>query len=97
MSYRSYSAYPGWAYAKESPIREACVSAWTELYGTIPQVVALHAGLECGIFVSKSPEIDAISVGPGQYDVHSANESLDIASVERVYAFIKKVVSKKMQ
>lgn len=87
--------YPGWQYAKESELRETCVRVWTELYGVVPKVVALHAGLECGIFIGKMPDLDAIAVGPNEFAVHSPDECVEIASVERTYKFVCEVLKQK--
>lgn len=87
--------YPGWQYAKESELRETCVRVWTELFGVIPEVVALHAGLECGIFIGKMPDLDAIAVGPNLFAVHSPDESVEIASVDKTYRFVCEVLKQK--
>ncbi len=77
--------YPGWEYAKESEIRDICIGAYREVYGKEPVVCAIHAGLECGMLMEKIKDLDAISMGPDAFDVHTPNEHVDIKSVEDVY------------
>ncbi len=82
------AGYPGWAYRKESPLRELFVKKYTEQYGEPPLVQTIHAGLECGLFLEKKPELDAISFGPNIYDIHSTRERLSIASTERTWRLL---------
>ena len=84
--------YPGWKFETVSPLREACVKAYKECYGKEPIVDAIHAGLECGIFVDKLKGLDAISFGPNILDIHTPNERLDIASVKRVWKMLLNIL-----
>ena len=77
--------YPGWAYLKDSPLRDLMVAQFTALYGHAPSIEAVHAGVECGIFAGKLPGLDAVSYGPDLLDIHTCRERMDIASVERTY------------
>lgn len=77
------SEYPGWAPASESPIRDACVASYKKLFGTDPKVLAIHAGLECGLFTETYPGLDMISVGPTLRGVHAPGERLEIASLDK--------------
>lgn len=83
-----YGHYPGWAYAKESPIRESAVALWHRFSGCDAHVTVTHGGLECGIFVDKIPYLDVVSFGPNITNVHSPDESMEIASVARVWSFL---------
>lgn len=80
--------YPAWEYKKSSALRDTCVKVYRELYGAEPEISAIHAGLECGIFCGKKPELDCISFGPDILDIHTPGERLDIASTGRVYRFL---------
>lgn len=80
--------FPGWAYSQESKLRDVMIDSYEELYGKKPEILALHAGLECGLFIGKNPELDCVSFGPALSDVHSPLESMDIASVERSYDYL---------
>lgn len=84
--------YPGWDYDPDSPLREKMVSIYEEMYGVKPQIEAIHAGLECGIFQSKIPGLDCVSIGPDMQDIHTTRETLSIPSVQRVWKFLLKVL-----
>ena len=92
-STRHHSRYPGWSYAVNSPIRDQYLAAYAELYGQTPVVSVIHAGLECGIIRSRLPEMDMISVGPNMRDIHSPAERLDLASCERFWKVIEKILA----
>ena len=65
---------------------------YQKLYGEKPQGMTIHAGLECGLFVGKKPELDCISFGPELLDVHSVNERMNIESVKRSYNYLLEVL-----
>ena len=88
------SDYPGWMYKEHSPLREIMVDTYKEMYGEDPKVITIHAGLECGLFLGKRPDLDCVSLGPDILDVHSVREKLDIASTERCYDYLKAVLAK---
>lgn len=87
------SDYPGWAYLKDSPLRETMISEYTRLYGQPPVVEAVHAGVECGIFAAKIPGLDAVSYGPDLKEIHTFRESMNIASVDRIYRLTRNVIT----
>ena len=68
------------------------VKIYTEMYGEAPIVETIHAGVECGLLASKLPGLDAVSIGPEMYDIHTPKERLSIASTERVYNYVRKVI-----
>ena len=80
--------YPGWAPNPKSELLEAVKKAYVDLYKSEPQVLAIHAGLECGLFLEKYPYLDMVSIGPQMYGVHSPQERLSIPSTERCYAWL---------
>ncbi len=84
--------YPGRDYDLDSPLREKMVTIYEEMYGVKPQIEAIHAGLECGIFQSKIPGLDCVSIGPDMQDIHTTRETLSIPSVQRVWKFLLKVL-----
>ena len=92
-SYSVRGEYPGWAYKSDSPLREKMVRIYEEMYGEKPEVQALHAGLECGVFAYKIKDLDCISFGPNMYDIHSTKERLSLSSAERTWKFLLKVLS----
>ena len=64
------------------------VRVYQEMFGKDPQVVAIHAGLECGILSSKLPGLDCVSIGPEMHDIHTSRETLGIASTKRTWEFL---------
>lgn len=80
--------YPAWEYKENSHLRDTAKKVFCEQYGKEPIIAAIHAGLECGIFCGKKPELDCISFGPDIKDIHTPREKLDIKSTERVYQFL---------
>lgn len=88
------SPYPGWRYAEVSPIRDTFVSAFRDLFGRDLEVLAIHAGLECGLFSEKLPGLDAISLGPTIHDFHTPQEKLDIVTFEQTYSLLREVLKR---
>ena len=94
MSHKLENEYPGWDFSPVSPIREKYAQSYRELYGKEPTVIAIHAGLECGIIKEKVPDMDIISCGPIVLDLHSPDEALNIESFEKFFAVIKNTLEK---
>ena len=87
------SDYPEWEYNPNSELREVFIKSYEELYGKEPEIDAIHAGLETGLFSEKfNGEIDLIAFGPNLLDVHTPQESMSIQSVENTYEYLKKVL-----
>ena len=86
--FKKNSEYPAWEYSPDSPVRDAAVNVYKKLNNKEPLITAIHAGLECGLLKKTLPKVDAISFGPNLYDVHTPNEHMEIASVERVWKFL---------
>jgi len=84
--------YPAWEYKKESELRDIMVKVYTELFEKEPEILAIHAGLECGLFSEKVEGLDCISIGPQMHDIHTSNERLEIASTERTWKFLLEVL-----
>ena len=91
-SYSEVGEYPAWEYKPESVLRDTMVRVYTELFGKAPEVVAIHAGLECGLLSEKLPDLDCVSLGPQMHDIHTSRERLDIASTERTWKFLLEVL-----
>ena len=91
-TYSQSGDYPAWEFKKESTLRQIMVRVYTEMFGNAPEVIALHAGLECGLFSEKIPQLDSVSIGPQMFDVHTSRERLDIGSVERTWQFLLAVL-----
>ncbi len=87
--------YPAWPYAKDSKLREICVELFEKLYHRKPEVLVIHAGLECGILSDKLPGLDCISMGPNLLDIHTPQERMSISSVERTWEYLKAILAYK--
>ncbi len=86
------ASYPEWQYKKDSYIRELFIEKYKKLFGILPEVSALHAGLECGILSNILGDIDMISFGPNMYDVHTPSERLSILSTQRTWNLLLEVL-----
>jgi dipeptidase D len=80
--------YPGWTPDMKSEMLFLMKSSYRELFNKDPKVIVIHAGLECGLIGEKFSGMDMISFGPTMQDVHSPDERLNIASVERSWKII---------
>lgn len=87
-----HGEYPGWAYRKDSPLRNKMTSVYKEMYNAEPVVKALHAGLECGVFSKKIENFDCVSFGPDIFDIHTTKERISLSSAERIWNFLLKVL-----
>ena len=88
----THGYYPAWEYKPESHLRDTLVAEYEKMFGKAPKVVSIHAGLECGMFGEKIEGLDAISMGPQMYDVHTSRERLEIGSTARTWEFLKAVL-----
>jgi len=91
-SYTQMGDYPAWEYKKESRLRDTMVEKYREMTGAQPEVVAIHAGLECGLLSEKLPGLDCVSIGPNMQDIHTSRERLEIASTKRTWEFLLEVL-----
>ena len=84
--------YPGWAPDPDSRLLEVTAAAYRDLFATEPKVRAIHAGLECGLFLEKYPDLEMVSFGPTLRGVHSPDERLEIATVPKFWALLCEVL-----
>jgi dipeptidase D len=87
------NAYPGWEPDTNSEILEITKNVYTKLFNEKPKVKAVHAGLECGLFLEKNPGLDMISFGPTIKDVHSPLERLEIATVDKFWKLLINILA----
>lgn len=85
--------YPAWEYREESELRDLMTAVYEEMYQEKPQVVAIHAGLECGLFYDRIEGLDCASIGPNMKDIHTSEETLSISSAARVYEYLLRVLA----
>ena len=84
--------YPGWTPNPSSPLLDITRKAYIDLFKSEPKVLAIHAGLECGLFLEKYPYLDMVSIGPQMYGVHSPQERLSIPSTDRCYSWLCQIL-----
>ena len=84
--------YPAWEFKKDSRLRDVMVPIYTRMFGKEPKVLAIHAGLECGLLGDKLPGLDCVSIGPQMHDIHTSREKLEIASTKRTWDFLLEVL-----
>ena len=88
-----HGEYPGWKPNLDSHILEVSKASYRKLFGEDPLVLAIHAGLECGLFLEKFPDLDMISFGPTLRGVHAPGEKLELSSLDRFVAHLNDVVT----
>ena len=85
---------PEWPYNRDSKIAAVAAEAYRELTGKEPELTVTHGGLETGIFASKIEDLDIVSIGPEIKEIHSPREEMEIASVNRTYELVKRILEK---
>ncbi|MEI6138853.1 MAG: aminoacyl-histidine dipeptidase [Mariniphaga sp.] len=84
--------YPGWTPDPSSELLDITRKAYYELFGNEPIIRSIHAGLECGLFLEKFPGLDMISFGPTMKGVHSPDERINIATVDKFWKLLLEVL-----
>ena len=90
--FETTAGYPEWQYDSESKVRVLCQDVYKRMYGKDAKIVAIHAGVECGLFNEKLGKLDMISFGPSLYDVHTPQEHMSISSVKNVWEYLLEVL-----
>ena len=80
--------YPGWAPNPDSALLKCSVDCYRRLFDAEPKVRAIHAGLECGLFLEKYPHLEMVSFGPTLRGVHSPTERLEISTVDKFWKLL---------
>ncbi|MDR1436906.1 MAG: aminoacyl-histidine dipeptidase [Candidatus Symbiothrix sp.] len=86
------TGYPGWKPNPHSPVLKVSQKIFEDLFGEKPQIISIHAGLECGLFLEKNPRLDMISCGPTILGAHSPEERLEISTVEKWWKFLTELL-----
>ena len=89
---KNSSGYPGWTPNPNSEIMKLTRDTYTKLFGKVPVVRSIHAGLECGLFLEKYPGMDMISFGPTLRNVHSPDEKIHIGTVQKFWDLLVEVL-----
>lgn len=87
--------YPAWEFQKDSALLQIMTRVYEGMYGSMPLVQTVHAGMECGILSEKIEGLDCVSFGPNMQDIHTPKERLSISSVQRVWDYLVEVVKQK--
>ena len=85
--------YPGWKPNLNSAILDVSKKSYTKLFQKEPKIRAIHAGLECGLFLEKYPMLDMVSIGPQMYGVHSPDERLSISSTQNCWKWLVEILA----
>ncbi len=86
-------SYPGWKPKPDAEIIKLMKSIYEEKFGSLPQVVACHAGLECGIIGANYPKMEMVSFGPTIKGAHSPDERASISSTQKFWSFLKDILA----
>jgi acetylornithine deacetylase/succinyl-diaminopimelate desuccinylase-like protein len=81
----SSDGYPAWKMKADSKLTQIVVESYKKLFGKAPVVRGIHAGLECGLFSERYPQLDMVSFGPTLRFVHTPDERLHIPTVQMVW------------
>ena len=87
------AGYPGWKPNPRSELLGAVKRQYARAFGHEPQLKAVHAGLECGLLTEKYPGLDMVSFGPNLHGVHSPDEKVSVASVQKIWTLFKGVLA----
>lgn len=87
------AGYPGWNPNPSSEVVRTSVKVYKNLFGKEPKIRAIHAGLECGLFLEKYPHLDMVSFGPTMRGVHSPDERLHIESTQRFWKLLTSILA----
>ncbi len=88
----TFGDYPAWEFKPDSRLRETILRCFERQYGRPMAITAIHAGLECGVFCGKKPDIDCVSMGPDIFDIHTCDERLSLPSAKRTYRLLCSVL-----
>jgi len=88
--------YPAWELKKDSALTAGMQSLYQEMFGIKPVVLAIHAGLECGILAEKIEGLDSVSFGPDIHDIHTTRERLSISSARNMWEYLVAILGQKV-
>lgn len=94
IEFDAFGHYPPWEYKNNSELQEIYKKAYIEKFNKEPKVIAIHAGLECGVFSDNIQDIDCISIGPDIFDVHTTKERLDINSTKQLFDLLLMLIER---
>lgn len=89
---RDFAPYPSWIYKEDSKLRNIASQTYEEMFQDKLEISVVHGGLECGCFSLKIQNMDAISIGPNIWDLHSPYERVSVSSTNKSYRFLEKIL-----
>lgn len=89
----SYGSYPAWEFNPESSLIDRVSKVYKEVLEDDSEIMAIHAGLECGLLSEIAPDTEMVSFGPNMEDIHTPRERLSISSTERIWRFLKALLA----
>ncbi len=93
----TFGHYPPWEFNENSKLQGLYIKEFEDAFGYKPEVVAIHAGLECGMFSAAIDGLDCIAIGPMLLDVHTPNERLSISSTQQIYNLLINILKNCME
>ena len=90
--FETKNPYSGWKYRDNSALRNLLEKIYKDMFDKDLIINVVHAGLECGIFLGKRPELDCVSIGPNILGAHTPTEKVEIESVNRTYDYLIKIL-----
>lgn len=90
-----HGIYPGWQFNPNSKLMAQMIDIYKKMFDKDIKVEAIHAGLECGIMISKIPGLDCVSYGPNIFDIHTTEEKLSISSTKRMWEYLLEMLKQK--
>lgn len=87
-----FAKYPGWSYRPDSELRDLAQKTYRDIFGKEMKSLVVHCGLECGCFYPKIHNLDAISIGPNVWGLHSPSECASVSSIQRVYMLLCEIL-----
>ncbi len=94
FEYETFGHYPPWEYKDDSKLQNIYKNEYKAMFNENPEVVAIHAGLECGLFASNIDDFDCIAIGPEILDAHTTSERLKISSAKEIFCILLNVLNK---
>lgn len=94
FEYEAFGHYPPWEFKDKSKLQELYINEYNAIFNKNPEVVAIHAGLECGLFASNIKDFDCIAIGPEILDAHTTSERLKISSAKEIFCVLLNVLNK---
>ena len=91
--YSDEGRYPAWAYDEVSELREVMKRVCKEKMGRDLKLIAVHGGLECGVFKALDPEMEIATMGPIMFDIHTPNERLNLQSFDDTFTFLVEILA----